>query len=457
MKKILLALILCLALFAGFVALAQDDDGGGGFTSSGVTNNNDCTGGQCGAEVDQCSASGAQCYSPQYCTEYNTPRFSSPLRISVPAGAAMSYEVMVAQVNPNPSRDLAPWEHPLIHERNGETGWYGVNVTSLDAAGLGGSGLSANTGSVTVFKRTGVPQVPDSTGLVISGVPTAPGTYFVPLNSRNDLKEWLYHSGMGGGDGTGGESQEYVGRSASCSRADILEIQVTEAVQCTPQAPVITSAGSVTGQVGEPFSYTATATGHTSLSMTCDDISGVNWNGSLRIAGTPSVAGTYACSIEARNDRPSCAPQSASKNVTIVISAADECAAATPEITSATSVSGEIGAPFAGYTIQTSPSRPADRYAIFAASGDTLPESLAVVNNGRSLEGSIAASQPKRQYNFVVRAVKNVSATTSCPAQQNVILGLNCPSARPNWNPENGQCTDQPVAPRCTDPTAVNY
>lgn len=411
--------------------------------------------------IDDCSASGSQCYSPQYCTEYNTPRFSSPLRVTTQAGQSFSYEVMVAQVNPNPSRDLAPWEHPQLREKGEfESGWFGAGITSLDPAGLTGSGLSANVLSARVQARAGVTQVPDSTGLIISGVPAVPGTYSVALTSRNDLEEWVYEGGAGDNQSStvagSGEDRYYMRNSPSCSRADVLEIEVTPAT-CSTVAPEITSSGTAAGVVGENFSYQATASNYTTLGMSCLPIpSGTSWTSPLSIGGVPTSAGSYSCTIQAENSAPGCTPLSASKNVAITIAPASVCATSTPTITSSGSVAGIIGGSFGGYTIQTS--RPAQSYSLTPSSGDTsFPSSLAVVNDGRSLEGVLAASQPKQQYHFRATASMTLPSGVQCPATKDVIIGLTCPSNQPNWNPENGQCTDQPVARLCADQTALNY
>jgi len=475
-SRFLLSSFLALSFFFGagsflfdekvLVVLAAEDAGG----SSDPADNgdgvsvNDCTGGQCGVEtyeIDPCSASGTQCYSAQYCTEYNTPRFSSPLRVTVQAGQSLSYEVKVTQVNSNPSRDLAPWEHPLIQERRPfEAGWFGANFTSADNAGLAGSGLAANPSSVMVQKKAGVPQVPDSTGLIISGVPTTPGTYSVPLTTRNDLEEWIFEASGGDNQSStfaGNSSDgERVGRSASCSRADVLEIEVTPAM-CPTTAPEITSSGAVPGVVGENFSYQATANNYTTLGMSCSSLPvGTSWTGPLSIGGVPTAAGPYSCTIQAENSAPGCTPLATSKNVAITVAPASVCATSTPTITSSGSVGGVIGGSFGGYTIQTL--RPADTYRIEPSSGDTsFPASLVVVNSGRSLEGVLAASQPKQQYHFRVTAIKNLPDGTSCPATKDVTIGLSCPGNQPNWNPESGQCTDQPVVRSCTDQSALNY
>lgn len=460
--RFLFAALLVLTFFGGVgaflhqgsissVALAAEDAGGSDPTGNGDdTGSGDCPGGQCGAEitVDDCSVSGTQCYSAQFCTEYNTPIFSSPLEVSATAGQSFSYEVKVRQVNPNPSRSLAPWEHPLIQERAGdEAGWYGVNVTSADNGGLAGSGLSANPSSVRVQKRAGVVQVPDSTGLMISGVPSAPGEYLVPLTTRNDLEDWQYQGGenqSSTGTGVGGF---YVARSASCSSADVLKVTVAPA-SCPTAPPEITSADT-NGQVGEEFHFQAQARNYTEISMTAEQLpDGTSWTSPLSVGGTPRVSGIYRFSIHARNVTPGCNPMSASKDISVNIAPAGQCATSTPMITSAGSVAAIIGQAFPGYTIQTS--RPAAQYSLTPSGGDdSFPASLGITNGGRSLEGTVASTQPQQQYHFLARAAK---ADGSCPSVREVTIGLSCPSERPNWNPSSGQCTD-----RCTDQGALNY
>ncbi len=127
------------------------------------------------------------------------------------------------------------------------------------------------TNSPTSFNATGLPSglsVNTGTGL-ISGTPTAGGTFNVNLSATN-------------GSGTG---------------TAILTLTINSAA-----SPVITSASSATGTVGSPFSYQITATNNPTSFNATGLPAGLSVNTSTGlISGTPSAAGTYAVTLSASN------------------------------------------------------------------------------------------------------------------------------------------------------------
>lgn len=131
------------------------------------------------------------------------------------------------------------------------------------------------TGSPTSYTATGLPPglaVNASTGL-ITGTPTAAGTYTVALTAAN---------------------------SAGTSNA-----QLTLTVSPAPVAPTITSATSVSATVGQTFpAYTITATGvPTPNSFSAIGLpAGLTLNSATGvITGTPTVFGTFPVTIAATN------------------------------------------------------------------------------------------------------------------------------------------------------------
>lgn len=403
---------------------AENSDNESEDDSSDPTLNHDCTGGTCGGFYDPCMIDprDPQCVgagTSSQCSTANTPTFTSSLSVSAQVGQAFSYALSVSPLTPSAASPERGWENPQMRARESwETGWFGSNQTSIDPLGLQGSGLSVS-------------------GYNISGAPAASGTYSVTLRSLNDIKKWEYMQAQVGGESGVQSAQEIL-----CSKADILSINVSACASTPPGPPVISSAGEVEATVGAPVSYQVSASNYTSISASGTLPPGLSFTSPLSISGTPSNPGTYQLTIYAENGNPACAISSASKVVTFNIAPTSACANVTPTITSATSVSGEIGGIFSGYTIQTS--RPADSYSLTSLEG--MPPLLAVVNGGRSLEGSISSTQPRNQYRFEAEARASANGVP-CRDRREVTLSLTCPASRPSFDPNTGQCVALQVCP----------
>jgi N-acetylneuraminic acid mutarotase len=182
------------------------------------------------------------------------------------------------------------------------------------------------------FSATGLPAgltLVAATG-IISGTPTTAGSYSVTINALNTV-------------GTG---------------------SATLVITVSSPAPVITSALTATGVVGQAFSYTITATGAGSISYAATPLpAGLSLSGGT-ISGTPTSAGVTNVTLTATNSAGSDA-----KTLVLTINASGA-----PLITSSLAVTGSVGTAFS-YTITAS----GNATITFAATG--LPAGLTFSTN----------------------------------------------------------------------------
>jgi Putative Ig domain len=250
------------------------------------------------------------------------------------------------------------------------TGNYSVALTATNGTGTGSATLTLNvtvqpvpvissptTSSVTAgdafsyaiiashspasFTATGLPAgltINTSSG-VISGTPTAPGTFTVHLGALN-----------GGGTGTA-----------------IMTLTVALEV-----APVIDSSTSAVGAPNSPFSYAIAATNSPTSFGAVGLPAGLTVNTSTGlISGTPSAASSSSVTISATN---SAGTGSALLNLAITLPVT------APTITSSLAASSSLGHPFT-YSIVATSSPTA-----YSASG--LPVGLTVNSNTGIISGT---------------------------------------------------------------------
>jgi PKD repeat protein len=228
---------------------------------------------------------------------------------------------------------------PVVSSAATATGQVGVafsyqitasnSPTSYGASGLP-SGLSVNvlTGS-------------------ISGTPTAAGTSTATVSATN-------------GGGTGSKA---------------VTITISQ-----PPAPVVSSGGTATGQVGVAFSYQITASNSPTSYGAIGLPSGLSVNTSTGlISGTPTLAGTSTATVSATNGGGT-----GSKTVTITVSPA------TPVVSSGAAATGQVGVAFS-YQITASNS-PTSYGASGLPSGLSVNISTGLISGTPAVAGTSAAT-----------------------------------------------------------------
>jgi hypothetical protein len=225
------------------------------------------------------------------------------------------------------------------------------------AAGQVGQAFSyaiSATNTPTTFNAAPLPAGLTLNGGLISGVPTtATGAspFKVTLSASN-------------GDGTGNPKE--------------LSIAIAPA----PATPVVTSALSATGRVGQAFSYKITASESPTSYVALNLPSGLALDvASGQISGSPTQAGTFTTTIRAAN----AAGLGAAESFAISINPAPSA----PLISSAPTATGEVGVQLS-YQISATPAP--SSYAVSGAlpSGLTLNSTTGLIKGSPTLAGTYA-------------------------------------------------------------------
>ena len=222
-----------------------------------------------------------------------------------------------------------------------------VITSSLSANAVVGTAFSYTitaANSPASFNATPLPAglSVDTTKGIISGTPTVSGTFSVTISATNVT-------------GTG---------------------SATLSLTIAGQAPAITSVLNANGVVGQPFSYTITASGASPITFSAQPLpNGLSLSG-VTLSGTPVTAGTTSVALGASNSFGS----DNSKTLILTINPAGSAS-----ITSALTASGSVGTAFS-YTVTVSGTAP-----VTITTG-TLPSWLTFTASSAALSGTPPAS-----------------------------------------------------------------
>jgi hypothetical protein len=205
--------------------------------------------------------------------------------------------------------------------------YFGASMVSDDIYTVAGNGTLGYTGdgaSATsaeldrpygvAFDGLGDLGVSDTFNHVVRLVPAASGTYFGASMQQGDIYT-IAGDGVSGtsGDGNPATSAELtypaqLGFTSNDSLvfADVDAYKIRE-VESGFSAPSISAASSASATVGQSFSFTASASGQPTPSVTVSGAlpSGLSFtagsNGTATISGTPSAAGSFTVDLDASN------------------------------------------------------------------------------------------------------------------------------------------------------------
>ena len=183
---------------------------------------------------------------------------------------------------------------------------------------------------------------------------------------------------------------------------------LTITIAAPPATPVITSALTLSGQVGTAFTattYQTTASASPTSFLASGLPAGLTINSTTgAITGTPTVAGTFSATLRAANTGGLGAPSTFVGTIVPAVAA--------PSITSAAAVAGQVGVAFT-YTIAASPG-PITSYGLTG----TLPLGLAL-----NTATGVLSGKPAESGLFAVNLTATNAGGTSLPQQ--LVLGLN--------------------------------
>ncbi len=229
------------------------------------------------------------------------------------------------------------------------------SLSAVATTGVGFAYMITASNSPTSFAAANLPSnlLVDSVSGIISGTVTTSGTYNVNISVAN---------------------------AAGSGSATLMLAVSTNSLGGSGQVPAITGSLSSSGTMGQPFSYTITATNSPTSYSASGLPSGLSVDGTSGVvSGTATVSGTYTLIIAAGNQNGT---SSASMQMVIIDPTI-------PTITSAATASGAIGMDF--YYQITANNNPAG----YSATG--LPSGLSLNQNTGDITGI-----PTQSGNFAV-------------------------------------------------------
>ncbi|MBX3094903.1 MAG: putative Ig domain-containing protein [Cryobacterium sp.] len=295
-------------------------------------------------------------------------------------------------------------EPPIITSGNPPDGAATVPYShTFTASGTG-------TPAFTVIDAALLPPGLSLTGDELGGTPSTPGTYTFEIRASNGTLP--------------DDVEEY-----------------TVVIANAPIPPTITSGAPVGGEVGQPYSFTVTATGDPTLSFSSAELAaiGLGIDASTGvISGTPISPGSHPVTITVSNG----VNPDATENYTLTIDPAPTVA---PTITSADPVDGEVGVSYSHTFTATGTGT-----ITFSVSGGTLPPGVTL--SGATLGGTPTASGP---FTFTILAsngtlpdATETHTITIAPAPVLITVTSSLPAAGTVGTPYAHTITiDGPVTP----------
>ena len=236
----------------------------------------------------------------------SAPTITSALTASADIASAFSYQI-VATKNPASYNALPLPTGLSVNTANGlisgtptQTGTFNVTLSATNAVGTGTRTLvlTVTTGPVPVI----------TSGLTASGVAGTAFTYqIVATNSPSSYNATPLPAGLAINTGTGLISGTPTAAGTtnvtiSATNANGTDSRTLVLTVTAPPAPVVTSAGTASGVVGDAFTYQIIATNSPASYNATGLPAGLSVNTSSGlISGTPTVAGTSNVTLSATN------------------------------------------------------------------------------------------------------------------------------------------------------------
>ncbi|MFO0599797.1 MAG: putative Ig domain-containing protein [Myxococcaceae bacterium] len=331
-------------------------------------------------------------------------------------GAAFSYTLTASGVAPITLSMSGVPAWATFNSSTGElSGTAAEGVFSVSLGASNGGGSDSKTLTITIRTPPVITSALSASGVVgqaFSYTLTSSGTAPVTL-SASSLPSWAsFNAATGVISGTP-DTEAVSSISLGASNAAGSDAQTL--VLTVRSAPAITSALSASGVVGQPFSYTLTASGTAPVTLSASGLpSWASFNPSTGVlSGTPDAEAVSSISLGASNSAGS-----DGKSLTITIRTP-------PVITSPLTASGVVGQSFS-YTLTTSGTAPVTLSASALPSWASFNASIGVISGTPDAEAvtsiSLGASNAAgTDAQALVLTVRSAPAITSSLSASGVV------------------------------------